>query len=262
MTVEIVRAHAKLTWSLRMTGVRHDGFHLIDAEMVALDLHDLMHITATPGTPSRLDVIGPFADGVPTDESNLVLRALDHVGVDAAVVLDKRIPHGGGLGGGSTDAAAALRWAGAGTDPDALAGMARIGADIPICVVGGRARVRGIGEIVEPLAFVDRWVTLVIPPLSVSTPAAYRAWDELGGPTGDAVDGPNDLEPAAIAVEPRLAEWRDAIRERAGTRPVLAGSGATWFVEGRREKALADLVDEGALVVETRTIRAPEPSAG
>ncbi|MEX2627693.1 MAG: 4-(cytidine 5'-diphospho)-2-C-methyl-D-erythritol kinase, partial [Ilumatobacteraceae bacterium] len=122
------------------------------------------------------------------------------------------------------------------------------------CLVGGRARVRGIGEVLEPLPHRDVTYTLVIPPLSVSTPAAYRAWDELGGPMAD---GPNDLEPAALRVEPRLATWRDRIGELAGTAPVLAGSGATWFVEGTRDDALAELVDEGAAVVVTRTVPAP-----
>ena len=92
-------------------------------------------------------------------------------------------------------------------------------------------------------------ITLVIPPLAVSTPAAYRAWDELGAPRAS---GPNDLEAAAIAVEPRLAGWRDRITEASGLRPVLAGSGATWFLEGHHDLAAA-LPD--AMVVHTRTDR-------
>jgi 4-diphosphocytidyl-2-C-methyl-D-erythritol kinase len=245
-----LRAHAKLTLDLRITGVRSDGYHLIDAEMVSLDLHDV--VTVTPGG-TGLSVSGPFADGVPVDDRNLAARALllapdrPH----AAVHVDKRIPHGGGLGGGSTDAAAVLRWAGVGTSPPELEQVSRLGADIPFCLVGGRARVRGIGEDVEPLPHVARTVTLVIPPLAVSTPAAYRAWDDLGGPTAD---GPNDLEPAALAVEPALRWWRDAIADRVGTTPVLAGSGATWFVDGARANALGELVDEGARVVVARTV--------
>ena len=92
-------------------------------------------------------------------------------------------------------------------------------------------------------------MTLVVPPLHVSTPAVYRAWDELGGPTAV---GPNDLEPAAIAVEPQLVVWRDRIAELSGTTPMLAGSGATWFVEGRRDDALGALSGEGAIVVVCR----------
>jgi 4-diphosphocytidyl-2-C-methyl-D-erythritol kinase len=243
-----VRAHAKLTRTLRVTGVRDDGYHLIDAEMVSLDLHDLL--TFTPG-PAAMSASGPFADGLPLDDRNLVARALTAAGVTAGVHLDKRIPHGGGLGGGSADAAAALRWAGTGTSTDELRTWSQLGADIPFCLVGGRARVRGIGELVEPLPHVDHTVTLVIPPISVSTPAVYRAWDDLGGPTAD---GPNDLEPPALAVEPGLARWRDRIADLAGDAPVLAGSGATWFLDGRRDDALADLVGEGASVVVARTV--------
>ncbi|MEM1333854.1 MAG: hypothetical protein AAGG08_10380, partial [Actinomycetota bacterium] len=246
-----LRAPAKLTFELRVTGVRPDGFHLIDAEMASLALHDTVRIR--PGG-AGISAIGPHAAGVPDDESNLVARALRHVGrsiEDTAVELDKRIPHGGGLGGGSTDAAAVLRWGGVGTSPEELARAAAIGADIAFCLVGGRARVRGIGEVVEPLPPIERVVTLVIPPLIVSTPAVYRAWDDLGGPTAA---GPNDLEPAALAAEPQLRRWRDLIGERAGDAPVLAGSGATWFVPGARANALADLIDEGAEVIETTTV--------
>ena len=240
-------ANAKLTLSLRVTGRRADGFHLIDAEMVSLDLADELEIE--PTDQSSIEVSGPFADGVPTDESNLCLRALALAGRTASIRLRKAIPHGGGLGGGSADAAAVLRWAGF----DDLIDASRLGADIPFCLVGGRARVTGIGEIVEPLPTQRLDFTLVIPPLSSSTPAVYAAWDAMGGSTGD---GRNDLETAAIAVTPELAGWRDAIRERCGAIPVLAGSGATWFVEGRHGDALAGLTDEGARVVETSTLGA------
>lgn len=242
MSQVAVRAPAKLTLSLRITGVRADGYHLIDAEMVSLAWADTLTITAGG---SGLSADGPFAAGMPLDDTNLVARALRLAGRGAAVHLHKVIPHGGGLGGGSSDAAAVLRWAGY-TD---VAGAATLGADVSFCLVGGRALVRGIGEVVEPLPFVPADITLVIPPLAVSTPAAYRAWDELGGPTAD---GPNDLEPAALMVEPRLAGWRDRITEVAGQRPVLAGSGATWFLPGHHHLAAA-LPD--ALVVLTRTDR-------
>ena len=245
---QVLRAHAKLTRSLRLTGIRSDGYHMIDAEMVSLDLHDEL-VVEIGG--SGLAARGPFADGVPLDDRNLVAKALRFAGVDARVTIDKRIPHGGGLGGGSTDAAAVLRWAGVGTGADELAGLSTLGADIPFCLVGGRARVRGIGELIDPIDFEDLSVTLVIPPLSVSTPATYRAWDDLGGPTSD---GPNDLEPAALVVEPRLRWWREAINERVGSAPTLTGSGATWFVEGGHSNALADLIGEGATVLEARTV--------
>ncbi|MCZ7629459.1 MAG: hypothetical protein M5U19_10590 [Microthrixaceae bacterium] len=118
-----------------------------------------------------------------------------------------------------------LRWAGV-TDP---AVAVALGADVPFCVIGGRARVRGIGEVVEPLSFVDREFTLLTPPVMCSTPLVYRMWDELSGPTGD---NGNDLEPAALAVAPELARWRDELGAVSGSRPRLAGSGSTWWVPG------------------------------
>src|SRR5262249_43321074 len=158
------------------------------------------NLTFAPG--DNLTITGPHAAGIPTDDSNLIRRALHAVGRRAAVTVDKQIPAGGGLGGGSAGAAALLRWGGGG----GLAAAASIGADVPFCVVGGRAMVSGVGEIVRPLEVVDAVFTLVTPPLAVSTPAVYRAWDELGGPHAD---GPNDLEPAALTVRPELRRWRD-----------------------------------------------------
>jgi len=240
--VVVVDAPAKLTLTLRVTGVRADGYHLIDAEMVTLDLAD--RLTITPGSRG-LTVAGPYGSGVPTDDTNLVSKALVLAGRRAAVHLHKAIPHGGGLGGGSADAAAVLGWAGW-TD---LAAASRLGADIPFCLVGGRARVRGIGELVQPLVPEPLDITLIIPPVHVSTPAVYRAWDELGGPTAD---GPNDLEPAALHAVPELIEWRTRITRAAGVEPTLAGSGATWFLIGHHRR-IGERLD-GAEVVLTRTL--------
>ncbi len=91
---------------------------------------------------------------------------------------------------------------------------------------------QGIGELIEPLPFEPRTVTLYTPPLHCSTPVVYRRWDELGGPTGD---HGNDLEPAALSAYPELAEHRDRFADATGLRPRLAGSGSTWFVEGAVE---------------------------
>ena len=237
-----LEAPAKLTLSLRITGVRADGFHLIDAEMVTLALADTLVVEEADETSVSVD--GPFAAGVPTDGSNLVVRALRAAGRTASVRVTKNVPNGGGLGGGSSDAAAVLRWAGF-TD---LEEASRLGADIPFCMVGGRARVTGIGEKVSPLPFEPRDVTLVVPPLHVPTPAVYAAWDSLGGP---AHRSGNDLTDAAIAVEPALGEWRDRIAAAAGVEPVLAGSGATWFLPGHHEELAGRLA--GAEVILTRT---------
>jgi 4-diphosphocytidyl-2-C-methyl-D-erythritol kinase len=215
-------APAKLTLSLRVTGVRADGYHLLDAEMVTVDLADHLEIGAGDG----LELVGDTM--LDTGPRNLVHRALAAIGRQARVRLHKRIPSGAGLGGGSADAAAVLRWAGV-ADLDLAV---RLGADVPFCLIGGRARVSGVGERVEPLPFdgiADRAWTLLTPPLHVSTVEVFRAWDRLGGPTAA---GPNDLEPAALVVEPELAVWRDRLGDATGETPVLAGSGGTWFVPG------------------------------
>jgi 4-diphosphocytidyl-2-C-methyl-D-erythritol kinase len=246
MSAITLAAPAKLTLSLRVTGVRADGMHLIDAEMISLSLHDVL--TIDPGGDG-VATTGRYASGVPNDDDNIVAKALRLAGRRAHVTIDKRIPHGGGLGGGSSDAATVLRWAGF----TELRAAAAIGADVPFCLVGGRARVTGIGEIVEPLPYVDTTVTLIVPPLSVSTPAVYRAWDAMGGRSAPGV---NDLEPAAIRVEPALAAWRERIADASGETPVLAGSGATWWVPGERVDALAALHDEGAEVIVARAVRA------
>ncbi len=221
-------APAKLTLSLRMTGVRPDGFHLIDAEMVSLDLADTLVFADGDALSIVTDATAAGALPVYTDDDNLVRRALRHLGRTASVTLTKRIPAGGGLGGGSSDAAAVFRWAGRTTERD-VREAARLGADVSFCIHGGRARVTGIGETCEPLAHREQTFTLCTPPFGVSTPEVYRAWDALGGPQADA---PNDLESAALVVEPRLVVWRDRLREHTGRVPMLAGSGSTWFVEG------------------------------
>ena len=202
--------------------MRSDGYHLIDAEMVTVDLADELTFSEGDG----LVIIDEAGAGlaVVADEQNLVRRALRLVGRSAHVVLRKRIPAGGGLGGGSADAAAVLRWAGV-TDPLVAA---QLGADVPFCLRGGRARVTGIGELLTSLPPLARRFTLVTPPFGCATPQVYRTWDRMGGPQCE----PNDLEPAALEVEPRLAGFRDALEAATGVRAVLAGSGSTWFVPG------------------------------
>ena len=238
-------APAKLTCSLRLPGVRDDGFHLVDAEMVSLDLVDTIELVERPAdAATTVDVVDArtgLAVDVGPPGQNLVTRALALLGRTAEVRVVKRIPAGAGLGGGSSDAAAVLRWGGW-RDLDAAAGL---GADVAFCLVGGRAFVRGIGEQVEPQPFEPRTFTLLTPPFGCSTVEVYRAWDRLGGPRGD---GRNDLLAAALAVEPRLAAWRDRLGDATGQEPQLAGSGSTWFVEG-------DFPGDDRVV--TRTIPAP-----
>jgi 4-diphosphocytidyl-2-C-methyl-D-erythritol kinase len=275
----VLTAPAKLTLSLRVTGVRSDGYHLLESEMVTLDLADTLVVADGDG----LTISEQFAPGtrdwrtggVDSGPDNLVARALAVVGRTARVDLVKRIPPGAGLGGGSADAAAILRWAGR-TDPRLAA---RLGADIPFCLAGGRALVRGIGEEVVPLPFVERAFTLFLLPFGTDTGAVYAAWDaRQPGPRavgpGDVEpgtagpgmvglgDGANDLEAAALDVDPRLRKWRDHLAGLIGRRPWLAGSGSTWFVEGSPDQlGLGGRTDvrmgeERALIVPVRTVPA------
>ena len=232
---DAVLARAKLTVSLRVTGVRQDGYHLLDAEMVSIDLGDTLYFTQGHGVEVVDGGVGHGGFGlaaVPTGANNLVQRALDLAGRQARVQLVKRVPAGAGLGGGSADAAAVLAWAGL-EGPLGVRAAAELGSDVPFCLAGGgRARVTGTGDRLQPLPFEEvqgRAYTLVVPPFGVATRAVYAAWDKLGGPSGP---GPNDLEAAALHVEPRLARWRDQLGEATGQVPVLAGSGSTWYVPG------------------------------
>ena len=238
-----MQAPAKLTVSLRVTGVRPDGYHELDAEMVTLDLADELEIEEGGSGLTVALAPGVRAEGLPGPGENLVERALDACRRQAGIRLTKRIPLGGGLGGGSADAAAVLRWAGC-TDLDVAVGL---GADVPFCLVGGRARVRGVGEQVTGLPFEPRHYLLLLPPFGVETARVYRAWDDE--PRDDA---PNALTVAALTVEPRLARWRDALGELTGAEPALAGSGSTWFVELGEPPALPP---SGELRVEAETAR-------
>ena len=237
--VELV-APAKLTLSLSVLGVREDGYHLIDAEMISIDLCDLIKIRS--GNYLKI-VSGASGLDIPGDDNNLIRKALTAVQKTAGIELEKHIPAGAGLGGGSSDAAAILRWSSNQNTQTALA----LGADVVFCLTGGRSRVQGIGEIVDPLPHKKQDLTLLIPTFGVSTPIVYRAWDQLGGPKGS---HGNDLEPAALHAYPKLAEWRDALSLATGQRARLAGSGGTWFVEGR----YSDVTFQGVSAITAKSI--------
>lgn len=266
----VLLAPAKLTTSLRVLGRRDDGMHLLRAEMVSVDLCDEIEIDEAG---EGLEIVDEVAwSGLPETApqhpeavpgANLVERALALAGRSAGVILRKRIPAGAGLGGGSSDAAAVLRWAG--IDDPLVA--SRLGADVPFCLRGGRAVVSGTGEVVEPSPderVRESAFLLVTPRLHVATPDVYRAWDALGGPLGEAG---NDLEPAALAAYPGLRWWRDVLAASAGERPRLAGSGGTWFLggdagrlEALRDEVRAEVVSgrESALVAVVRGMRPGE----
>lgn len=243
-----MRAHAKLTLGLRVTGLLPGGYHALDALVVAVDAPaDVLTVTdGTEGVAAR--VHGPLADGVPTDDANLAVRAalaLLPAGAGVLLDLEKHIPAGAGLGGGSSDAAVVLR---ALRDRYGIDGVridevaAALGADVPVCVRGGVNRMEGRGEIVTPLVggpVLD--LVIAVPPFGCSTPAVYRAWDDLGGPRATrVVDAPegwagvwgatwgNDLEPAAEVVAPGLAAFRDEVETACGVRALLAGSGSAY----------------------------------
>jgi 4-diphosphocytidyl-2-C-methyl-D-erythritol kinase len=228
----VIRALAfpKLTLSLRVLGRRADGYHDIEALTVSLSgPADILEIEPAPET--SLVVEGPFRAGVPADMTNLAWRAAEALGTPLAIRLTKEIPHGAGLGGGSADAAAVLV---AGGGDEHLG--ATLGSDVPFCLRGGAAWMRGRGELLEPVTLPPLRFVLAVPDFACSTPAVYRAWDELGGPSGRVVEvdgvGPlaNDLEPAAERVEPRLREFREHLERVSGRPALLAGSGSAYVI--------------------------------
>ena len=219
-----LRAPAKVTRYLEVTGRRADGLHELRSEMVTVDLADALDVDEHADYLRVRDAGG----AVPEDETNLVARALRLVARRAGVTVRKAIPVGGGLGGGSADAAAILRWAGGVSAERALT----LGSDVPFCQVGGRALVEGVGERVTSLAFERRDLTLILAPFGVDTRACYAAYDEMRAERWSP-RGSNHLEGPAARVEPRLAELREWLRAEWGVPVHLAGSGSTLFVDGR-----------------------------
>ncbi|MCJ7438375.1 MAG: 4-(cytidine 5'-diphospho)-2-C-methyl-D-erythritol kinase [Acidimicrobiia bacterium] len=241
---------------MRVLGRRDDGYHDIDALVVSIrDPHDVVEVEAVPHPGGVTFLVEGEVGDVPTGSENLAMRAGETVmlragrsGHGVRMTLRKKIPAGAGLGGGSADAAAAM---GAVrrmlelelSDAEMLEIGAELGSDVPFCLTGGAAWIRGRGELLEPVDLPAGLPYLVaIPPFRLSTPAVYAAWDELGGPrTRRRVPafGPvaallpelsNDLEPAAEAVEPRLVEFRETLERLVGVPALLAGSGSAYVV--------------------------------
>ena len=262
-------AYPKLTLSLRVLGRRADGFHNIEAFVVSLGQpHDVVEAYAVPNPGGvRLELApGDFLADVPADHRNLAFVAAEKLlvrvgrsGHGVRLVLRKRIPAGSGLGGGSADAAAALvavrRLLEVDIDDAGLLEVAAAtGSDVPFCVEGGAAWIRGRGEVVERVdAPHNLGFVVAIPPYHVSTPAVYAAWDELGGPrSARRIPTParishlvdelvNDLEPAAEVVEPRLVDFRAALERAAGREALLAGSGSAYVVPVHDARDLPEL---------------------
>jgi 4-diphosphocytidyl-2-C-methyl-D-erythritol kinase len=259
--VRRARAHAKVTLSLRVIGVRADGYHALEALTVSTtEPHD--ELVFHDAVVTTVHVSGPFADGVATDDDNLVARALRVVDETKSVELVKGIPPGAGLGGGSADAAAVLSTFG-GSHADAEL----LGSDVPFCLYRRPAWMRGRGEILEAILGPPTLdLVIAAPRFEIATPAVYRAWDELGGPRSarvlDAPDGypgplVNDLEPAAERVEPRLRTFRVHVEDAMQRPALLCGSGsayAAWFPDPSEADAAAERVR--AIAGPTRVWRA------
>jgi 4-diphosphocytidyl-2-C-methyl-D-erythritol kinase len=196
-------APAKINLCLHVTGRRADGYHLLDSLVVFADIADT--VTARPGKGLSLVVTGPEAADLQREGDNLVLRAARAMGVaDAALVLDKHLPVASGIGGGSADAAAALRalarLTGRDLPPDV--DVLRLGADVPVCLAGRSTRMSGIGETLAPLPPLPPvWVVLVNPRVPVPTPKVFAALARRDSPPVP------DLPASALGSAGALAGW-------------------------------------------------------
>ncbi|MBN2907526.1 MAG: 4-(cytidine 5'-diphospho)-2-C-methyl-D-erythritol kinase [Rhodobacteraceae bacterium] len=246
MTVEAF-APAKINLTLHVTGQRADGYHLLDSLVVFADVGD--RLSLAPADDLTLTVTGPRAEGVPTDGRNLVLRAaaLFGAGRGAAITLDKHLPAAAGIGGGSSDAAAALRglaglWGVALPDADRVL---TLGADVPVCLAPRALRMRGVGEeITEGPDLPPMGLVLVNPGVEVPTPVVFKALTRKDNPAMPHPPGwstaavmahwltaqRNDLEGPARAAAPVIGDVLDAISATPGCLLArMSGSGATCF---------------------------------
>jgi len=284
----VARAHAKVNLDLRVLGTRPDGYHELRSVFQSIDLHDTLTAEEKRG-PLVLKCRTP---GVPLDGRNLVWRAgaalwnaLGRGGepCDVIVTIDKGIPIAAGLGGGSADAAAALRllarvWGGA---PVSLLRevAATVGSDVPFFLSGGTALGLGRGEEIYPLVDLPRyWIVIVRPHFGVSTAEAYGWYDEdraagVREPRSDlqmlpvpwptrAAQMINDLEPPVLRRHPELAAVKAALKESGAVAAVMAGSGSAVFGLFRTRPAAARALDPlshvGADVILSRTLSRDE----
>jgi len=258
-----LQAPAKLNLDLRVVGRRPTGFHELESTFVLLGVAD--RLLLMPGCSGfRLDAGDP-AD-LPLDGTNLAWRGLE-AGLGgppdlACLTLEKRIPVAAGLGGGSSDAAAAWRlgraWQGLADvpTPDDSDALAAIGADVPFFAAGvAAARVRGIGERIEPITAIAAEVLLVHPPFGLRTADVFAALrpEEWGSAS-------NDLEAPARRLRPELEDVFARVRA-AGADPRMTGSGPTIFAlddDPQRADALAArIAADGLRVTRTTTLTTP-----
>jgi 4-diphosphocytidyl-2-C-methyl-D-erythritol kinase len=242
-------APAKLNLCLHVTGRRADGYHRLDSLVVFADVAD--RVSVRPGRGLSLDVTGPEAGALAGEPDNLVLRAARAAGAtDAALVLEKHLPVASGIGGGSADAAAALRalvrLAGRPLPPGA--DFLPLGADVPVCLRSRPSRMSGIGEVLVPLPPLPRlWCVLVNPRLAVPTPQVFAALARSDNPPAPELPAPvlksagafaawlaghtrNDLVPAARRVAPVLSRVQSALADTSDCLLArMSGSGGTHF---------------------------------
>ncbi len=180
-----LEARAKINLGLRILGKRPDGFHDIRSIFQEITLCDMIRISTNPG--SGAISISCSTDDVPSDSSNLAWMAADaflkSTGelIDVKIDLEKNIPSRGGLGGGSSDAATVLKGLRQLTgrkDVDLLKIASKLGSDVPFFIRGGAASVEGRGELISSIPVIPFHAVLLHPLLRISTPWAYRAWDE------------------------------------------------------------------------------------
>lgn len=241
-------AYAKVNLGLRVGAIRGDGFHPLSGIFQSIDLADKITLEAADedgiATSSGLPA--------PAGMDNLAFRAAVAVRTWAEatqpvwITLDKAIPTAAGLGGGSADAAAVLAIAGRhfGVATGSLQELAEeLGSDVPFCLRGGTARVRGRGDDLETLAPLSGFaLAIVVPPFELSTPAVFARWDELGEPAGLQMAAGslppalrseevliNDLYPAAASLHPALDDWRADLASAWGRPAMLSGSGPSLF---------------------------------
>jgi 4-diphosphocytidyl-2-C-methyl-D-erythritol kinase len=266
------QAPAKINRELRVGPRRPDGYHEIRSRFVTIDLADAIEAQEATG----LELVGE-PPGLPADRSNLVARAAlalaERLGLAPRVRLrlEKRVPMGAGLGGGSADAAVTLRllcrlWRLSVSDSDLAALGATLGSDIPFFLFGGEADVAGRGERVTPRDDGPlRTLTLLFPPFSLSTADVYAEFDRIGGasPPPERLEieasgrffGPNDLERAVVAVRPEMGDYLASGRRIAGECAVT-GSGSAIVLVGAAPESLAEILGRhpGSRVLGCRTI--------
>ncbi|MEO6217995.1 MAG: 4-(cytidine 5'-diphospho)-2-C-methyl-D-erythritol kinase [Sphingomonas sp.] len=239
-------APAKINLALHVRARRDDGYHEIETLFAFLRDGDELRLAPAPAS---FAIEGPFGAILSAEGDNLVTRAAAGfarafgVANEGAFTLVKNLPVASGIGGGSADAAAALRALArrhgvAVDDPRLFACADALGSDVPACLLGRSALGRGRGEQLEPIeGLTDMPVLLVNPGVAVSTGAVFTAWDRIDrGPIGEgdllerALLGRNDLEAPARSIAPVIGEALALLGETKGTRLVrMSGSGATCF---------------------------------